>query len=258
MNKKLKKMLAAVSAMAICATSVISMGVGAIAVFKDREVRPETTSFSASMYEKDVKFHLWQKATDYFDDEDIKIYVSDILENYKGEKYNYMLISNHVHYGTMDYCSVGLLNGFFFAFDNIEDLTSFKEYLKDNKIAYLKSSFGENTVYIDYTAYIDDEYFDTLQKIKDDTGIEATWWGNEASVQVTEAENPLPEPTLLGDANEDGKVTIADAVLIMQALSNPDDFKLTPQGMANADIVGDGDGVTVADALRIQEMEINM
>ncbi|MDE6426229.1 MAG: dockerin type I repeat-containing protein [Ruminococcus sp.] len=67
-----------------------------------------------------------------------------------------------------------------------------------------------------------------------------------------------PEPTLLGDANEDGKVTIADAVLIMQALSNPNDFQLTPQGMANADMVGDGDGVTVMDALRIQEMEINM
>lgn len=257
MKKSLKKMIATISAMAVCATSVISTSVGAIAVFKDREVRPETTSFSASMYGKDVKFHLWQKATDYFDDEDIKIYVSDTLENNKGEKYNYKLISNHVHYGTTDFCGVGLLNGFFFEFDNIEDLTSFNEYLKDNKIAYSKSSFGENTVYIDYTDYIDDEYFDTLQKIKDDTGIEATWWGNEASVQVTEAETPLPEPTLAGDANEDGKVSIADAVLIMQVLSNPDEFQLTPQGIANADIYGDGDGITVMDALTIQEMEIN-
>lgn len=258
MKKSLKKMIATISAMAVCATSVISTSVGAIAVFKDREVRPETTSFSASMYGKDVKFHLWQKATDYFDDEDIKIYVSDTLENNKGEKYNYKLISSHEYrYSNIieewiDRCNVGLLNGFFFEFDNIEDLTSFTEYLKDNKIAYSKSSFGENTVYIDYTDYIDDEYFDTLQKIKDDTGIEATWWGNEASVQVTEAETPLPEPTLAGDANEDGKVSIADAVLIMQALSNPDEFQLTPQGIANADIYGDGDGITVMDALTIQ------
>ena len=40
----------------------------------------------------------------------------------------------------------------------------------------------------------------------------------------------------------------------MQSLANPDNFQLTPQGMANAD--SDGDGVTVMDALRIQEMLI--
>ncbi|MDE5861615.1 MAG: glycoside hydrolase, partial [Ruminococcus sp.] len=61
---------------------------------------------------------------------------------------------------------------------------------------------------------------------------------------------------LLGDANEDGEVSLADAVFIMQVLSNPDDFQLTPQGMANADIYGDGDGITVMDAFRIQEMMI--
>ncbi|MDE6034365.1 MAG: glycoside hydrolase, partial [Ruminococcus sp.] len=61
-------------------------------------------------------------------------------------------------------------------------------------------------------------------------------------------------PTLTGDANEDGTVSLADSVYIMQALSNPDDIQLTPQGMANADT--DGDGVTVTDALKIQEMLI--
>ena len=66
------------------------------------------------------------------------------------------------------------------------------------------------------------------------------------------------KPTLLGDADEDGEVSIADAVLIMQSLSNPDKFKLTPQGKANADIYGDGDGVTTTDALHIQKILIGL
>ncbi|MCM1506435.1 MAG: hypothetical protein NC177_04780 [Ruminococcus flavefaciens] len=55
-----------------------------------------------------------------------------------------------------------------------------------------------------------------------------------------------------GDANEDGKVTLADAVLIMQSLSNPNEYKLTTKGAYNADVCNTGDGVTPKDALQIQ------
>ncbi len=67
------------------------------------------------------------------------------------------------------------------------------------------------------------------------------------------------EPSALkGDANGDGSVDMADAVLIMQALANPDKYgengtaqkHLTEQGRVNADI--DGDGLTVGDAYMIQ------
>ncbi|MDE5584615.1 MAG: glycoside hydrolase [Ruminococcus sp.] len=61
-------------------------------------------------------------------------------------------------------------------------------------------------------------------------------------------------PTLYGDADEDGKVNINDAVLIMQSNANPDRYSLTEQGRANADVV-DGDGVTNSDALAIQYVE---
>ena len=54
-----------------------------------------------------------------------------------------------------------------------------------------------------------------------------------------------------GDSNTDGSVTIADAVLIMQSLANSDEYKLTSQGMINADVVGN-DGITAKDALAIQ------
>ena len=61
---------------------------------------------------------------------------------------------------------------------------------------------------------------------------------------------------LIGDTNEDGSVSLADAVLIMQALSNPDDFSLTEQGRLNADFNGDGT-ITSADALEIQLFTIS-
>ena len=49
---------------------------------------------------------------------------------------------------------------------------------------------------------------------------------------------------------------MADAVLIMQTLANPDKYKLTENGRANADM--DGDGITNADALAIQKMLLKL
>lgn len=60
--------------------------------------------------------------------------------------------------------------------------------------------------------------------------------------------------TLYGDSNNDKSVTIADAVLIMQSIANADEYNLTAQGMANADVVGNNDGVTNKDALVIQQV----
>lgn len=57
-----------------------------------------------------------------------------------------------------------------------------------------------------------------------------------------------------GDANDDGELDLADAVYIMQSIINPDRYSLTAQGSFNADIVGNGDGVTLSDALAVQEI----
>ncbi len=64
-----------------------------------------------------------------------------------------------------------------------------------------------------------------------------------------------------GDANCDGELSMADAVTIMQYISNPDKYgengtdknHITEQGKKNADITGENDGVTNADALAIQK-----
>lgn len=58
---------------------------------------------------------------------------------------------------------------------------------------------------------------------------------------------------IMGDANDDGKLLLNDAILIMQAVGNPDEYHLTPQGKYNADIFNHGDGITNNDALAIQQ-----
>lgn len=58
-----------------------------------------------------------------------------------------------------------------------------------------------------------------------------------------------------GDANCDGYATIADATLVLQFLTNADEYGLTEQGRYNADVCGNLDGVTALDALEIQKFD---
>lgn len=88
--------------------------------------------------------------------------------------------------------------------------------------------------------------------------------------KLSDGENPTPtdpkpttppatdsdiKVTLLGDANCDGKVTIADSTAILQALGNPDKYGLSAQGALNADCCDPGDGVLPSDALAIQKID---
>lgn len=63
---------------------------------------------------------------------------------------------------------------------------------------------------------------------------------------------------LFGDATCDNEVNVADAVLIMQCLANPNEYKLSEQGKKNADVCNVGDGVTAMDALSIQKIGIGL
>ena len=84
--------------------------------------------------------------------------------------------------------------------------------------------------------------------------------GVEAPPAV-EVPDPEPADVDYGDANCDGNVTLADAVLIMQALGNPDaygvngsnELHISEQGMLNGDVANVGDSLTNADALAVQE-----
>jgi hypothetical protein len=79
---------------------------------------------------------------------------------------------------------------------------------------------------------------------------------------VTTTTTTAPVTNVLwGDTNCDGKVELADAILIMQALANPDKYglqgsdskHLKDQGKINGDVDKATAGLTANDALFIQE-----
>ena len=69
-----------------------------------------------------------------------------------------------------------------------------------------------------------------------------------------------------GDANLDGDVSVADAVLIMQSIANPSKYgqegtestHLTRDGALNGDVYENGTGITAQDALSIQKYKLNL
>ena len=68
-------------------------------------------------------------------------------------------------------------------------------------------------------------------------------------------EKPTDAPAddiLYGDANVDKKVTISDAVAILQSVANSSKYGLSKQGALNADCVDNGNGVTGQDAAGVQ------
>lgn len=74
----------------------------------------------------------------------------------------------------------------------------------------------------------------------------------------TTTTNSSDEVTLLGDANCDKKVSIADSTSILQAIGNSDRYALTPQGEKNADCYDPGSGVTGLDAIAIQRLDAKL
>ncbi|MCQ2460396.1 MAG: dockerin type I repeat-containing protein, partial [Ruminococcus sp.] len=115
-----------------------------------------------------------------------------------------------------------------------------------------------------------------LSEVPDDvtSGELQIWWSNvwDASIkkgidnpceladyEIIKTDTPAAD-VLAGDANCDGTVNLSDAVLIMQALANPDKYgidgtdetHITAQGKKNADCAGGNDGMTNNDALAIQ------
>ena len=276
MNKKMKKIIATVSAVAMCATSIISLSAGALGVYVDgnNNVTQDTISF----YSSGIKYTFWQAGTDFWGNPNLRVYISEpfkITNEFGEEKiiqdtvdlFSYMIGSNGNECIFNDLL-IGLksANGYSHFSSRKGDVNDGKiplieEYLKEKSISYTITNNGANTTCISFNT--DNMTVDEIAELATDIRKSVDWSFKDTLhpisagvIEVTNVENALPEPTLLGDANEDGEVNLADAVLIMQALSNPSDYQLTPQGIANADVIGD-DGITPMDALTIQEMGIN-
>ena len=94
------------------------------------------------------------------------------------------------------------------------------------------------------------------------------WWCDDENGEMTKYEflgTGVPD-IVYGDADCDGKVYLNDAVLIMQAIGNPDAYgvggteptAITAEGKINADCCDVGDDLTNKDALAIQMRLLNL
>lgn len=83
----------------------------------------------------------------------------------------------------------------------------------------------------------------------------------EQTAETTTTAMPRKSAPKIGDANCDTDLDLSDAVIIMQALANPDkyevygtsEYHITEQGRINADVDKSTEGMTVNDALCIQQ-----
>ena len=76
----------------------------------------------------------------------------------------------------------------------------------------------------------------------------------ETTTTTTTAVETGTAVTYYGDANEDTKINMADAVAVLQNLANSTKYPLTPQGEINADCDGES-GLTGSDAITILRVE---
>ena len=86
------------------------------------------------------------------------------------------------------------------------------------------------------------------------TTVPATTTTTTTTIPATTTTTPattLPKPSLAGDANCDKTVDIADVVLIKCYIINPNEYKLSAQGFANADVHGSSNGLNAQDAVAI-------
>ena len=94
--------------------------------------------------------------------------------------------------------------------------------------------------------------------------VETTTTTTEATTTTTTTTTTAPSGStssvgkiVMGDANCDGKCSVADAVAILQHLGNRDRYELSPQGKINGDVDGDP-GITGNDALFIQMVDAGL
>ena len=122
--------------------------------------------------------------------------------------------------------------------------------LKDCKIVTPEDGF---IVYFERTAGIGDPHGDFVSDvvIKRSQGETTTTATTTTATTTTTAKDVTAQ--LWGDANVDGNVELADAIFIMQVLSNPNRYTITDLGRANADVDKSTVGLTANDALFIQE-----
>ncbi|MDE5765214.1 MAG: dockerin type I repeat-containing protein [Ruminococcus sp.] len=137
------------------------------------------------------------------------------------------------------------------------------EYVTENNIGDLISDERSTNSYSSFYLDTDDletteEIFDVAVGIYETLGLYPDYTSPEVAPNIVQECLIDVFDAVDGDANCDGKLSIADATLILQYIGNSDKYSLSPQGAFNADVTGDYDGISAADAVAIQMFETNI
>ncbi|MBO6115904.1 MAG: glycoside hydrolase [Ruminococcus sp.] len=97
--------------------------------------------------------------------------------------------------------------------------------------------------------------YDHTGEVKETTTTASTTATSTATTTTTASSTGEVKATLIGDANLDNSVTVADAVTILQFIGNKDKYNFNDEAKANADCFNPGDGITGKDALAIQKLD---
>lgn len=160
--------------------------------------------------------------------------------------------------------SGGFLTEYEPEYDGVNNLEVIENYIKENELPYhidlnpYKMKEDDYQKYGSTFAVLPDENDTTAERLELATQIRKElnispcliFPCSADSVELSEIEM---HTNIKGDANDDGELRLSDAITILQALGNPDEYELTAQGRYNADISGDRDGITAMDAVAVQK-----
>ena len=153
--------------------------------------------------------------------------------------------------------------------ENLEDSAA-KAYCKESPAAkcYIDNSesYSTNEVTIYWNSPLTYLLSLTEKTVASEPQVTTTTSTATVTTTTVTTVSNIPKDVVYGDANNDKQVDMADVVLIMQSLANPDKYgingtdehHITKQGLDNADVNKTGDGVTNADALSIQQFLLGL
>ena len=118
-------------------------------------------------------------------------------------------------------------------------------------------SNGTNYNCMNYAVFVKEKPAETTTTTTETTTTTTTATTATTTATTTEADDTTTKSAakiVMGDANCDGKFSIADAVAILQSIANRDKFELTQQGKINGDVDGE-EGITARDAFFLQQVD---
>ncbi|MBQ7009275.1 MAG: cellulase family glycosylhydrolase [Ruminococcus sp.] len=139
--------------------------------------------------------------------------------------------------------------------DGDVDEATVMSYCEQNDMGYIAWSWMGNSGGVEY-----------LDLVSSWDGSKLTEWGeiyfaqikNNSSLASVYTNTSVPTDANYGDANCDGAVDIADAVLLKCYLINGTKYTLSDEGTKNADVFETGSGLNVQDALAIQKYVLKL